>query len=392
MANLIDDFQQGFVSRRRLLELLTGAAGTVTLASKPLNAQSGKQTKAPAGIVEPPKFSPANIGGGGRIERDFYREWLKKSKAPMIEGYSLLDAAKQEVQPWPEIGGKGLYLNFAGNVHMDGVIQEIPAGKSLDPKRHFYEQIVYVLGGRGYTTVGSGNKPNRVSWGEGSLFTVPVNALHRHYNSDPAHPARLLFITTFPFMIQVFGSMGLINDSNFSFSDRYDGATDYFTSTARVRQRWDKTNFVKDVRAAEVVLWEERGEGNASMYFDMGGNTVLEPHISEFDVGTYKRGHRHPYEAIIVTLNGKGYSLAEKDKLKDSEAAKIDWQAGSVVSPPFFWFHQHFNTGATKARYLAITEGDFPLRLGIPLKVEQIEGEQEDPAIKVRFDRETRRG
>jgi quercetin dioxygenase-like cupin family protein len=385
MANLIDDLQQGLVSRRKLLGLLTGAAGSVVLAS----AQSNKQTKAPAGIVEPPRLSPANIGGGGRIERDFYREWLKQSKVPGIEGYSLLDATKQEVQPWPEIGGRGLYLNFSGNVHMDGAIQEIPPCKALEPRRHFYEQIVYVLAGRGYTNVGSGNRPNKVSWGEGSLFTVPVNALHRHVNTDPAHPARLLFITTFPFMIQVFGSMGLINDSNFSFTDRYDGAADYFTSTARVRQRWDKTNYVKDVRSAEVVLWEERGDGNASMYFDMGGNTVLEPHISEFEVGSYKRGHRHPYEAIILTLNGKGYSLAEKDKLKDSEAIKIDWQAGSIVSPPFFWYHQHFNTGTTKARYLAITEGDFPLRLGIPLQVEQIEANEEDPEIKRHFDRES---
>src|SRR5207248_655570 len=147
---------------------LSRAAGSVPLAS----AQSGQQTTAPKGVVAPPKFSPANIGGGGRIERDFYREWLKKSKVPMLDGYSLLDAAKQEVQPWPEIGGRGLYLNFSGNVHMDGVIQEIPPGKALDPKRHFYEQIVYVLGGRGYTNVGSGNKPNKVSWGEGSLFTV----------------------------------------------------------------------------------------------------------------------------------------------------------------------------------------------------------------------------
>ena len=388
MANIIEDFQQGFISRRRLLELLTAAAGTVTMAS-PVQAQSGK-LKTPTGVVVPPKLSPANIGGGGRVERDFYREWLKSSKVPMMEGYSLLDATKQEVQPWPEIGGKGLYLNFSGNVHMDGVIQEIAPGKALEPKRHFYEQIAYVLSGRGYTTVGTGSKPNRFSWGEGSLFTIPVNAMHRHFNSDPAHPARLLIITTFPFMIQVFGSMGLINDSNFNFNDRYDGASDYFTATARVRQRWDKTNFVKDVRSSEVVLWEERGDGNASMFFDMGGNTVLEPHVSEFEVGTYKHGHRHPYEAIILTLNGKGYSLAEKDKLLDSEAVKIDWQAGSVVSPPFFWFHQHFNTGNTKARYLALTEGDFPLRLGLPLQVEQIEDAKEDPEIKRHFERETR--
>jgi quercetin dioxygenase-like cupin family protein len=382
MPNLIDELQQGMLSRRRMLELLTAASGAAAI----MPAQS-KQSK-PA--TEPPKLSPANIGGGGRIERDFYREWIKSSKVPMLEGYSLLDAAKQEVMPWPETGGKGLYLNFSGNVHMDGMIQEIPPGKALAPRRHFYEQIVYVLGGRGYTNVGSGNKPNKISWGEGSLFTVPVNVMHRHFNSDPAKPARLLFITTFPFMLQVFGSMGLIDDSNFSFNERYDGAADYFSSTTRVRKRWDKTNFVKDVRSAEVVLWEERGDGNASMYFDMGGNTVLEPHISEFEVGSYKLGHRHPYEAIILTLNGTGYSLAEKDKLKDSEAIKIDWHAGSIVSPPFFWYHQHFNTGTTKVRYLAITEGDFPLRIGIPLKVEQIETSEEDPEIKRHFDREAR--
>src|SRR5262249_50072874 len=156
----------------------------------------------------------------------------------------LSDAAKQEVQPWPEGGGRGVYLNFSGNVHMDAVIQEIPAGKALDQRRQFYEQIVYVVGGRGYTTFGGGNKPNKVEWGEGSMFSVPMNTLHRHHNSDPAHPARLLYITTFPLMLQMFGSMGLIKDSTFSFSDRYDGSPDYFSSSERVRKRWDKTNFV----------------------------------------------------------------------------------------------------------------------------------------------------
>src|SRR2546430_13636540 len=121
----------------------------------------------------------------------------------------------------------------------------------------------------------------------------------------------------------------------------------------------------------------------------MGGNTILEPHVSEFPVGTYKLGHRHPYEAIILTLNGRGFSLAGKSSLKENDdPVKIDWKAGSIVSPPYYWYHQHFNTGDTKARYWAITEGDFPKRLGIPLEVEQIEAPQEDPSIRKRFDRE----
>lgn len=387
MSSFFDDLLTGHLSRRQVMNAFAEMPAVgVAAAQNKQTRQDKQQARKKEGMV----YSPDNIGGGGRVERNFYREWAKTSKIPMVEGYSIMDAHTQEVHPWPEIGGNGAYLNFSGNVHMDTVINEIPAGKALEQKRHFYEQIVYVLGGRGYTTIGSG-AANKVEWAEGSLFSIPMNALHRHFNSDSAHPARLLMITTFPLMLQMFGSMGLINDLNFNFNDRYDGAPGYFSSTKRVRERWDKTNFVKDIRSSDVVEWKERGNGNASMFWEMAGNTILEPHMSEFDVGSYKAGHRHPYEAIILTLNGRGYSIAEKDELKDSAAMKIDWQAGSVVSPPFFWFHQHFNTGNTKARYLAITEGDFPIRLGFPLQVEQIELDKEDPEIKKHFDRELHR-
>jgi len=121
----------------------------------------------------------------------------------------------------------------------------------------------------------------------------------------------------------------------------------------------------------------------------MGGNTILEPHVSQFPVNTYKLGHRHPYEAIILTLNGKGFSLAARDGLAErNQPVKIAWQAGSIVSPPYFWYHQHFNTGDTRARYWAITEGDFPKRLGIPLEVEQIEADREDPSVRRLFETE----
>ena len=138
MANLFDELQMGTVSRRRLLELFSVAAASAELAS----AQSPQAR--PSAANDQPKLSPANIGGGGRIERDFYRQFLNNSKLPMVEGYSILDAARQEVEPWPETGGRGVYLNFSGNVHMDAVIQEIPAGKALTPAKHFYEQLTYV--------------------------------------------------------------------------------------------------------------------------------------------------------------------------------------------------------------------------------------------------------
>jgi gentisate 1,2-dioxygenase len=391
MKELFDELLTGAVSRRRFIERASAASLALIASSTDGSAQGGPTDKQESKGGQKPeeKLSPANIGGGGRVERNFYRDWLRESKAPMVEGYSIYDAKNQETRPWPEIEGRGLYLNFSGNVHMDGVILEIPEGKALAPRRNFFEQLYYALGGRGYTVFGEGKRKNKVEWAEGSLFAAPVNVYHRHFNSDPAHPARLLAVTTFPFMMQVFGSLNLINRLNFDFADRYNEQPDYFGKTERVRKRWDKTNFVKDIRSSEVVLWEERGAGNASMFWEMAGNTILEPHMSEFEVGTYKLGHRHPYEAIILTLNGRGFSLAGKDSLKETDnPVKIDWKAGSIVSPPYFWYHQHFNTGGTKARYYAITEGDFPKRLGIPLEVEQIEADREDPSVKRRFEAE----
>lgn len=394
IKELLDELFLGTLSRRELLERSSAAALALPLLSGPAGAQENKKDRpkeTPGSQEEDLVYSPANIGGGGRVERNFYRDWMKTTKVPSVEGYSILDATNQAVQPWPEIGGRGVYLNFSGNVHMDAVIMEIPPGKALLPRHYFYEQVVYVLAGRGYTTFGESRPQSKVDWGEGSLLAVPLNVTHRHFNSDPAHPARLLAITTFPFVLQVFGSLALIDDLNFPFQDRYGGEPDYFTTTKRVRKRWDHTNFVRDIRTSDVVLWEERGKGNASIFWEMAGQTILEPHMSEFPVGTYKLGHRHPYEAIILTLNGKGYTLFGKANLKESDVMLLDWKAGSIVSPPYFWYHQHFNTGSTKARYLAITEGDFPKRLGIPLGAEQIEADHEDPGIKQRFERELRK-
>jgi len=393
MKELLDDLFNGTVSRRKFLERASAAGFALPLLGSAItaDAQEGKPKQKPPASSDDVVYSPANIGGGGRIERNFYRQWTKSTKIPKIDDpYSVFDVVTQETKPWPEIGGRGLYINFTGNVHMDAAIYEIPEGKALVPRQHFYEQIFIGLRGRGHTEFGSGARKNKVEWGEGSLFAGPVNVTYRHFNSDSARPARLLAITTFPFMLQVFGNMDLINSLSFDFKDRYNQEADYFTTSARVRKRWDKTNFVRDIRTSEVVPWPERGGENASIFWEMGGNTILEPHMSEFEVGNYKLGHRHPYEAIILTLNGKGFSLAGKNSLK-SDAVKVDWKAGSLVSPPYFWFHQHFNTGDTKARYFAMTEGDFPKRLGIPLQVEQIEPDQEDPGIRKLFERELKK-
>src|SRR5258708_19764681 len=72
--------------------------------------------------------------------------------------------------------------------------------------------------------------------------------------------------------------------------------------------------------------------------------------MSMFPPRTYKKAHRHGPGRAIVIPAGEGYSVMWEEG-KDKVVAP--WRPGSLITPPNKWFHQHFNTGQSPARYLA---------------------------------------
>jgi quercetin dioxygenase-like cupin family protein len=280
----------------------------------------------------------------------------------------------------------------------DAYVIGIPAGKSLNPQRHIYEALVYVLSGRGATTVWQENSAKQTfEWQTGSLFALPLNAWYQHFNGQGDQETRLLSVTTAPLIFNLFRSAEFVTNCPYSFFERFKGEEGFFTGGGKLySDRVVETNFVADVVNIEPVEWAERGKGNATIFFEMS-ESMMGSHVSRFPVGLYKKAHRHGPGAHVFILTGRGYSLLWPE---GKEMTRVDWKPGSIVVPPEGWFHQHFNSGAEPSRYLAlkILSRKYKLQPGkiqsdVPLAYGgwQIEYEDEDPIIRKTFEEECAR-
>ncbi|MGH7772028.1 MAG: cupin domain-containing protein, partial [Candidatus Binatia bacterium] len=303
-----------------------------------------------------------------------------------------------EVAPWDLKGGLGAFivLDGTGGVN-DAYVCEIPPGGKLKPQKHLYEEMVYVAKGHGATTVWQKEgKKHTFEWGPGSLFAIPLNSRYQHFNGSGSEPARYFAVTNSSFMMNLFHNLDFIFGDEFAFTDRFDPNTeDYFGGKGTIYGRFFmSTNFVSDTHNIGLKDYSERGKGSTNMKFDLAGQT-MGSHISEFPVGTYKKAHRHGPGAHVIILSGQGHSVLWPE---GAGRQRVDWAAGSVVVPPNQWFHQHFNSGAQPARYLALRWGSWRFRFmrltdseGATYKSikeggGQIEFEDEDPAIHKEFE------
>ena len=110
-----------------------------------------------------------------------------------------------------------------------------------------------------------------------------------------------------------------------------------------------ETNFVHDAVNLPLIEAGERGAGGGHIRFQLAKSS-LNSHISQFPVGTYKKCHRHGPGAHVIILSGEGYSLMWPE---GADPIRYEWKPGAMIVPPNMWWHQHFNTGTTPARYLA---------------------------------------
>jgi uncharacterized RmlC-like cupin family protein len=290
---------------------------------------------------------------------DPYGVWAAKEGIPVVEDFGV-DLLKVETAPWPRFGVEGAIVNLKGRGDFVSIfVLDLAPGAKTAPQKHLYEEVVYVLSGHGSTSIElADGRKHSFEWGPKSLFALPLNARYQHFNSSGRERARLASTNNLAMMLNLFHNEHFVFDNNYQFPERQ-GAQSHFSGEGDFipvrpgRNMWE-TNFVPDLAAFELKVWEARGAGGSNMMFVLADGT-MHAHISQMPVGTYKKAHRHGADFHVFAVTGHGYSLLWYDFAKD--LVRVDWRHGVVFAPPDGMFHQHYNTSSDLARYLAVAFG-----------------------------------
>ena len=250
--------------------------------------------------------------------------------------------------------------------------------------------MIYVLDGRGSTTVsnGAGAKLS-FEWKAGAIFAIPLNTTHQHFNGSGTEPARFVAVTNGPPIINAFGDTHFVFNTEHDFKNRFAGESNYFANGGEQKGLLLDTNFVADAVNLPLISAKERGAGGGHIRFSMAKGS-MNSHISQFPTATYKKAHAHGPGAHVIIMSGSGFSLMGPDQ---DNLNRYDWQEGTMIVPPNMWFHQHFNTGTTPARYLAFKAEGVSIRnaQGVPKAwiSRRVGGHQIDYADELPFVRQT---
>jgi len=321
-----------------------------------------------------------------------YTRWVAAEGLDIIPGLYVRNLRTVPLKPWARRGGNAVFVNHdASRTSNDSYVMEIPPGKQLAPHRQLYEEMVLILDGRGSTTVWNDEgKKITFEWGPGSLFAIPINTLHQHFNGSGREPARYIGVTNAPPVINLYEDLDFVFNTKHDFKSRFSGEPDYFAAKTEQKGFLLQTNFVPDAVNLPLITAKERGAGGGHIRFNMAKGS-MNSHISQFPVGTYKKGHAHGPGAYVIILSGEGYSLMWPE---GEEPKRYDWEVGSLIIPPNMWFHQHFNTGPTPARYLAFKHEVVSIRnaQGVPkawisrrIGGDQIDYADETPLVRSMF-------
>jgi oxalate decarboxylase/phosphoglucose isomerase-like protein (cupin superfamily) len=331
--------------------------------------------------------------------------WMDSLGLPVHCGYYIEDMRELELGRWDARGCDAAFIQLEGQQGITETrVSEVPARAVLPPVRLAFDEVVYVVQGRGATTIWGNEDSERKSfeWQENSMFLLPRHHFHQFSNTSGSRPARLLHYNYFPLLLSASPDPDAFISTDRGAAGEPPRPIDlealYAEPATRVTSdvdlAWKRRqsvwvgSFFPDMSAWDKLqVSRGRGAGGRSVAMEFPGSEIS-CHMSMFPPRTYKKAHRHGPGRAIVIPAGEGFSVMWEEG-KDKVIAR--WKPGSLITPPNRWFHQHFNVGENAARYLAFHP---PMQFdGHAEKVEdrardQIEYVDENREVRERFEAE----
>jgi quercetin dioxygenase-like cupin family protein len=118
---------------------------------------------------------------------------------------------------------------------------------------------------------------------------------------------------------------------------------------------------VDDLKSAPLKYWERWGGPAAYCHLE-GSQGFVGVMIAEILPGKSLKPMRHMYEEQVLILKGRGATQFWSDSSK--EPMTLEWQAGSLFSPPLNVKHQHHNGSAAEPVRFA-TANNLPLVMNL---------------------------
>jgi len=294
---------------------------------------------------------------------DPYMDWAKGEGIPIHLDFGH-DLLALETAPWDRYGAKGCFAHTKGmGDFMANYVLEVEPRKNTEVVRHLYEAFFFVLAGHGSAVVWLPDGTQRTfEFGPKALFAIPLNCKYQIFNGSGSEPVRLSVTNDAPLTINLYHDLDFVFDNQHDFADRVgdpkyfdgEGRLDTFNKeSVKVQNIWE-TNFVNDLTSFKLYEFDGRGKGSMNVNFVLADGT-MHSHVSQMPVGRYKKAHRHAAGTHVHAVDGSGYSLLWYDG--DSEFVELPWRHGIMYTPPFWMFHQHFNTADQPARYVAMSLG-----------------------------------
>jgi quercetin dioxygenase-like cupin family protein len=319
---------------------------------------------------EPAGGKKAGYGKFGRPPSP-YDSFMESEGLPVFRDIGVRRVQDLPLAPWRRMGGRGTYIQLFGTEGKWGAyVVEVPKAGALNAEKHLYEEIFYVVEGRGSTEVWlDGDKKRHIfEWQAGSLFSIPVNAWHRIVNATSS-PALLLAGTTAPNLLNLINNVGAVFECPFEFRDRFSGADDFYRPNDDIEPdpirglAMRRTNFIPDIVRCELPLDNRRSPGYRRIEPFMTGNSFY-LWIGQHENGRYSKAHAHTSAAVLICLQGKGYTYTWPEHLgptpwKDGKSQlikRVDYEpVGMVSAAPggARWYHQHFGVSKEAFRLTA---------------------------------------